>query len=119
MIFGKAPRHAWVACAFLYSLPGLAAANLQRFDIPAEPLSAALRVFATQAHMQLFYVYSVIANAHGSAVRGQLDTREALSRLLRDTGLEAVYTSDTEVTIRRSDCARNTGSRSQRSSPSP
>jgi len=102
-MFDKA-RQAWVAYGLLFSAPGLAlAANSQRFDIPAQPLPSALKVLAAQAHIQLFYVYSVVAKERGNAVRGELDTRQALAELLRDTGLEAVYTSDTEVTIRRSD----------------
>src|SRR5579872_7177053 len=103
MIFGKA-RRAWVAYGLLFSAPGLAlAANPQWFDIPGQPLPSALRALAAQAHIQLFYVYSVVAKKRGNAVRGELDTRQALEELLRDTGLEAVYTSDTEATIRRSD----------------
>lgn len=106
MIFCRA-RHVCVACAVLFAAPGLALADSQRFDIPAEPLASALEAFAAQAHMQLFYLNSVIGNARGNAVRGQLDAREALDDLLRDTGLEAVYTSDTEVTIRRSSRPRD------------
>jgi hypothetical protein len=93
-------RSAWIAYGLLCSAPALAVADSRQFDIPAQPLPAALKAFAAQAHIQLFYLYNVVSNARGNAIRGELDTRQALTELLRDTGLEAVYTSDTEVTIR-------------------
>jgi iron complex outermembrane recepter protein len=99
MIFGRA-CFAWFACGLVCSAPVLAVADSQRFDIPAQPLPTALKAFAAQAHIQLFYVYSVVANARGNAIQGELDTHRALEELLRDTGLQAIYQSDSEVTIR-------------------
>ena len=99
MISGRA-CFGWLACGLLSSAPALAVADSQRFDIPAQPLPAALKAFAAQAHIQLFYVYSVVANARGNAIQGVLDTHQALEALLRDTGLQAIYQSDSEVTIR-------------------
>lgn len=80
--------------------PVMAAADSARFDIPGQPMPAALKAFAKQAHMQLFYVYGAVVKARANAVSGELDKRTALSVLLRDSGLEAVYASDTEATIR-------------------
>ena len=106
MISGRA-CFGWLACGLLASAPALAVADSQRFDIPAQPLPAALKAFAAQAHIQLFYVYSVVANARGKAIQGELDTHEALEELLRDTGLQAVYQSDSEVTIRPADAPQS------------
>jgi outer membrane receptor protein involved in Fe transport len=91
----------WAAYACLCGAPALAIADSQSFDIPAQPLTSALKTFAAQSHVQLLYVYSAVANSTGNAVHGDLDTREALAELLRNTGFEAAYTSDREVTIRR------------------
>lgn len=99
MAFGRTHR-AVAVCAILFGAPVLAAANSLRSGIPAQPLPSALRAFAAQAHIQVLYVYSVVANLRSHAIRGGLDAREALQELLRGTGLEAVYTSDTAVTIR-------------------
>jgi len=74
----------WVAYALLFSVPTLAVADSQQFDIPAEALPSALKAFAAQAHIQVFYVHSEVANARSYAVRGELDTCEALQDLLRD-----------------------------------
>lgn len=84
----------------ILAMPQLVLADVQRFDIPAQPLPAALKAFAAQAHIQLLYVYNVVAEGRGNAVRGELETREALQELLTGTGFEAAYVSDTEVTIR-------------------
>src|SRR3954447_20227134 len=95
----------WAACACFIGASGLAVADSQSFDIPAQPLPSALKAFAAQSHVQLLYVYNAVANASGNAVHGDLDTHQALNELLRNTGFEAAYTSDREVTIRRSEAA--------------
>lgn len=98
MIFGRCRR---VICGIVWGAPALVLADAQHFDIPAQSLPAALKVFAAQAHVQLLYVYNVVADGRGNAVRGDMDARAALNELLRGTGFEAAYVSDMEVTIRR------------------
>jgi hypothetical protein len=100
MLFGRDCRQ-WLVCGLILSSTGIASADSLRFDIPAQPLPSALKAFASQAHVQLLYVYSVVVDGRGNAVQGELDTRRALDELLRGTGFEASYTSDTEITIRR------------------
>ncbi len=101
-VAGAGRRRAWLT--FLLSLTVLVAtpvlADTARFDIPAQPMPAALRAFAAQAHMQLLYRYDEVASARANAVSGELDKRDALRGLLLDTGLEAAYSSGDEVTIR-------------------
>ena len=72
-----------------------------RFDIDREPLPAALKAFANQSHMQLLYQYDTVAGFTGNAVSGELDTHAALESLLRHSGLEIIYSSDSAATIRR------------------
>lgn len=82
-------------------VPAIAIADSARFEIPGQPMPAALKAFAVQAApIQLLYVYSVVEHVRGNSVRGELDKHDALSQLLRGTGLEAVFVSDTEVIIR-------------------
>lgn len=83
-----------------FAFPALAVTDSARFEIAAQPLALALKAFADQAHMQLLYEYGVVRSATGNAVSGELERREALGRLLRGTGLEAVYVSDSAATIR-------------------
>ena len=92
--------------ALIYSLslvaawPALAQADTARFAIKAEPLSVALKVFAQQAHMQLLYEYAIVHDVRGNSVTGVLEKRAALEALLRNTGLEAIFSSDSAATIR-------------------
>lgn len=79
----------------------MAIADSARFNIPAQPLPVALRAFATQAHMQLLYQYDAVEGVKGNPVNGDLEKHAALGQLLRNTGLEAVYSTDSEATIRR------------------
>jgi hypothetical protein len=95
-----------LVCGLILSTSVAAPAERQQFDIPAQPLPSALKAFASQAHVQLLYVYKVVADGRGNAVRGELDARQALDELLRGTGFVAAYTSETEITIRRAPEAR-------------
>src|ERR1700691_6598385 len=88
-----------LACALL-ATPGKASADPARFDIAAQPLPTALKSFAAQAKMQLLYRYDIVSHATASPVAGQLERHAALELLLRGTGLEAVYSNDSPVTIR-------------------
>jgi iron complex outermembrane recepter protein len=83
------------------TVPAMAVADSARFNIPAQPLPIALKAFATQAHMQLLYQYDAVEGAKGNPVSGDLDKHRALTQLLRNTGLEAIYSSDSAATIRR------------------
>lgn len=80
----------------------LSADTAVRFDIAAQPLPTALKIFAEQAHMQVLYEQGIVTKAVSNAVSGDLDKRVALERLLRGTGLEVVYSEENAVTIRRS-----------------
>ena len=97
-------KMAWVAfvCAagIVLTAPAMALADSARFSIPAQPLPQALKAFAAQAHMQLLYQYSAVANAKGNAVSGDLDKHAALEQLLKNSGLEVLYSSDSAATIR-------------------
>ena len=90
------------AVALLFaSVPALAFADSATFHIAAQPLPGALKEFAAQSHMNILYRYDDISAIKGNAVAGKLDTHAALEALLRNTGLEAVYSSGSAATIRR------------------
>jgi len=78
----------------------MALADSTHFNIPPQPMSSALRVFAEQSHMQLLYVQSDVARAQANPVQGDLDKQDALGQLLRNTGLEVMYLSGSSATIR-------------------
>lgn len=70
------------------------------FDIPAQPMSTALKTFADQAGVQLLYRTDAVSDITARPVQGSLDKRQALQQLLEGTGLEAVFSADNAVTIR-------------------
>lgn len=95
------PRCRLLCCVTIgLVLPALAMADTARFNIASQPLPAALKAFARQAHMQLLYEYGAVQGVMGNAVSGTRDKRSALKKLLRNTHLEAVFTSNNAATIR-------------------
>ena len=74
-------------------------ARTHNFDIPAQPLSSALRVLANQSGLQLAYKTAITSGAKAPAVRGTLSSSQALSRLLAGSGLTYSFTSSDTVTI--------------------
>jgi len=67
-------------------------------DIPAQPLAQALGEFAQHTRLQLVYVSSVVRDKKSHAVSAGLSVNEALTRLLKGTGLRFEYlTPDTII----------------------
>ncbi|MEG0224660.1 MAG: TonB-dependent siderophore receptor [Comamonas sp.] len=58
------------------------------FDIAAQPLPAALSVFARQTGLQLAFPPELVQGKQGHAVAGARDVRSALNELLSGTGLQ-------------------------------
>lgn len=73
------------ASAQIESAPSSAA--VRRFDIPAQPLAAALRAYMRQSGVQVAYAATLADGAVSTAVAGELDADAALAQLLRGTGL--------------------------------
>lgn len=61
------------------------------FDIPAQPLDAALTAYFRATGVQLLYDSALTAGRRSGEVRGNFTPREALRLLLRGTGLIARY----------------------------
>ncbi|AYN12825.1 TonB-dependent siderophore receptor [Pseudomonas putida] len=77
-----------------YALPSLAQplsadhnSPLKQWSIPAGPLAPALDRFAREAGISLSFDAQNVANRNTNGVQGALDTRSALSSLLRGTEL--------------------------------
>lgn len=99
------------ASCLLLAAPAFAIAETPvRFNIPAQPLPAALKDFAAQANVQLLYQYRVVRDETGNSLVGEFDRREGLQVLLHGTGLEPVFSSETAVTIRPARAATSAAS---------
>ena len=67
------------------------------FDIPAQPLPAALSAFARQTGLQLAFPPELVQGKQGRAVAGARDVRSALHELLTGTGLQGEVQGKTLV----------------------
>jgi len=72
-----------------------AAAQTAPFDIPSQPLSAALDQFARQAGLQLAFSPELAKGKTSAAVAGTMEAQAALSQLLKGTGLEGKINGST------------------------
>src|ERR1700754_5171156 len=110
-----------LACTsgLLLATPGRASADPAHFDIAPQPLPDALKNFAAQAKMQLLYRYDVVSHATANPVAGQLEKRAALERMLRGTGLEAIYSGENTATIRLISAGKQTSGTRTSDKPGP
>src|SRR5690606_38092028 len=63
-------------------------------DIPAQPLSAALKQFSAQSELDISFNSQITDNKTAPAVKGKMKRKEALRRLLVDSGLTADVEGD-------------------------
>lgn len=76
------------AMIFAFAATAALAGPTAVFDIPAQPMSSALRALASQAGVQLVFTPEAVGAARGVAVKGEMDVDAALARLLAGSGLE-------------------------------
>ncbi|HWX89647.1 MAG TPA: TonB-dependent receptor plug domain-containing protein, partial [Rhizomicrobium sp.] len=70
------------------------------FDIPAEPLTAALQEVAKVSGKQIIFAESLTAGKSASALHGSYTTQEALNHLLSGTDLSAVQADSGGIMVR-------------------
>lgn len=70
------------------------------FDIPAQPLAGALRLFSQQAKQQVLFDQATVAGRSAPAVQGSLTPRQALDRLLAGTGIVVIQSQPDAFTLR-------------------
>ena len=71
------------------------------FQIEAQPVSAALKLFAAQSDLQMIFTEADVAGAKTGGVTGTKTVRQALTELLRGTGLEFAFTANSVVVVRK------------------
>lgn len=84
------------------ALPGNAA-DAARFNISAGNAADSLSEFGVQSGLQLLFVKQAVQGYETRAVSGELEVREALSKLLEGTGLTFEFVNDRTVAIRGKD----------------
>jgi len=89
--FASFRRYLSVSSALLLSSAIGQAADVPRtFDVPADVAENTLKVFSEQAGRGVVFSTDDVANVRTRAVRGLMTPREAVDRMLVDTGLVAV-----------------------------
>ncbi|MDT4328291.1 TonB-dependent siderophore receptor [Methylomonas sp. MED-D] len=73
------------------------------FNIPVQPLPAALDALAAQTGIKPFYSDQVVSGKTGHAVSGNLTAAQALQQLLSGTGLSFKFNGDHAVAITQPD----------------
>jgi len=70
-------------------------------DLPADSLSASLRLLAKQADLQISFPTEDVAGLRSEPLQGEYTPRDALSRLLKGTHLQAVENGADSIAVRR------------------
>lgn len=78
-----------------------ASAAIRSFTIPPQSLSSALKVFASQAELQLIFTESDVGTGQTSGVKGELAPAAALDEILKGTPLEYEITASNVVVVRK------------------
>lgn len=80
------------------ALPALAQERL--FDLPAADIASVLPEFGRQAGVQIIAPAEAIAAVETPPIKGSMDVREALARLLAGSGVAVVSDDGTTITLR-------------------
>ena len=70
------------------------------FDIPAQPLQTALRMYSESTGQAVLFDDGLTLGRRSTGVSGRYDSAEALGLLLEGTGLVAKYSSDHSFTLK-------------------
>lgn len=96
MVLGALPATAFFTCEARAQVSG---DQRIAFDIPAQPLDAALTAYFRATGVQLLYDSALATGRRSGPVRGNFTPREALRLLLRGTGLIARYSRTNAATL--------------------
>ena len=103
---------AMVGVALMASPAAAQDARQYEFDMPAQPLTVALKTFGATADQQLIFSERLVEDRTAPALKGAYTPDQALAMLLAGTGLVAERTPGGVVTIRGVDQAPQSGSAS-------
>lgn len=81
-------------------IPAIAQEQLFRFDLPAQSLEASLRAFARTTRQQILFDAPLVRGKRAPALKGNHGAGDALSILLRGSGLVATRTNGGAFVLR-------------------
>src|SRR4051812_18866198 len=82
------------ACLMAATVRPAGAETLRRYDLAGGEAAAVLEEFAEAANVQLLFPARAVRGVRLPELHGELSARDALDRLLADSGLEAVRDDD-------------------------
>ncbi len=80
--------------------PALAQGRLIDFDIPPQALPSALETLARQGGLKTFYPDDAVVGKETPGLSGQYTARQAVAKLLADSGLSYTFMADDAVAIK-------------------
>ena len=87
-----------IAVAALFDLaspaPAQSPERVYRFELPAQTLGGALRVFGEVSHQQIIFSEAAVKGKRSHEVVGNFTAAQALERLLAGTGMKVTRTPD-------------------------
>jgi iron complex outermembrane receptor protein len=87
-----------IAAELVVAAPAFAT-ETHRFDIPVQAAPAAIRVFASQAQVQILVAGENVKDKHLHAVSGEYSTQQGLQLLLADSGLTPQFVGERSIAI--------------------
>ena len=97
---GAALRMALLAVACCCA-PAFAQVGPYKFDMPRQPLAAALQSYGQTAERQIIFTNDLVRDRLAPELRGSYSAEEALSRLLEGTDLVATRSPEGVIMIQR------------------
>jgi len=70
------------------------------FNIPAQPLAAAIEALSKQTGLQPFYADGTLAGKQSPALKGNYSKREAVEKLLAQSGLDYTFTGENTLAVK-------------------
>ncbi len=90
-----------ISAAFSSQAEPVATSNSRNFNIPAQPLYAALSALAEQSGVQFVYNSELVKGIDSAGVSGQYSLEGALQRLLSGSGISYHFNSGNTVTLQK------------------
>ncbi|MFT3792742.1 MAG: STN domain-containing protein [Rudaea sp.] len=86
----------------LLALSPLAAlAQTAAFNLPAQPLAESLKALGAQANINVMVAPALVDGRVAPVLKGDMSTKDALTKLLEGTGLEYHFVNEQTVVVRQ------------------
>lgn len=87
----------------------ISAGTVQTYDIPKQPLGAALNTFAERSGVQIMFDPSVVREKRNNSLSGRYRVNVALTQMLRGSGLKARPRADGTIIVAQASPATSEG----------